>query len=340
MVEPSRISMKKILALGALLLSAAIANCSSSHGSKSKAGDAGAAAGGEPTSEPSAGGGDDTGVVGVAGAPPSSGGGTSSDGDAGQDSGVGQGGEGPGTGSPFSIEGTVYAPAGGDVAGTVVIGCAWIDDGCDDQKSQAVQLSDSGASGDYTLEGLESGPTYLVLFWKDVNESGEVDDDDYVGVVVDESGAARAFTSAAASADGVMAIQEPTVATDVPEELVGDWFVVASSIGVTNGWTFGADGSASNAFTMNSAVCGNGAGTATNSKGSISVDGDELTYSPASGQKTVKPCSGDATTTDYYTSPRHFTWRVGASTTTQGGTALFLTDLANVDPVEAELQKL
>lgn len=319
--------MIRTIALGALLVSAAIVGCSSSDSAPKGEGVGGeapngndAGAGGEATSD--------------AGAPSNPSGGSPDTGEAG---GGGEAGEPSGT---FTVEGTVYAPQGGDVEGTVVIGCAWINDECNEDKSQVAQVSKSGASSAYTLPNLKSGFTYLVLFWKDVNETGDVDDDDYVGVVADESGAARAFTGAAASADSIMSIQQAVVATDVPEELVGDWFTVAPNIGVTNGWTFGADGSANNAFTMNSAVCGGGAGTAINSQGVISVEGDELTFSPTSGQKTVKPCSGDSTTTDYYTNVRHFTWRVGPSTTTQGGTALFLTDLQNTDPVESEFQKL
>lgn len=321
--------MIRKIALGALLVSAAIVNCTSTD-SKPKAGDAGT--GGEaPGGEAPGAGGEAPGNAGVPSSP--SGGSTHT-------GGAGQGGEAGEASGAFSVEGTVYAPPGGDVEGTVVIGCAWLNEECNEDKSQVVQVADRGRSASYTLPNLESGVTYLVLFWKDVNQTGEVDDDDYVGVVADESGAARAFTSAAASADGIMSIQRAVVPTDVPEELVGDWFTVATSIGVTNGWTFGADGSATNAFTMNSAVCGGGAGTAINSQGVISVDGDELTFSPTSGKKTVKPCSGDSTTTDYYTNVRHFTWRVGASTKEQGGTALFLVDQQDTTQTEAEFQRL
>jgi hypothetical protein len=270
-----------------------------------------------------------------AGAPPTSGGGGTASG--GED--AGQGGETAGFSGTFSIEGTVYAPDGGDVEATVVIGCAWIDGSCDDAKSQAVQVSQSGASAPYVLGNLAAGPTYLVLFWNDVNDSGEVDDDDYVGVVADESGAARAFMGAAAGADGIMAVQQEVVATDVPAELVGDWFTVSPSVGVTNEWRFASDGGASNAFTINSSVCGGGAGSAINSQGVIGVDGDELTFSPASGQKTVTSCGGDATTIDYFTSARHFKWRVAPSST-QAGTALYLTDLQDPSETEAEFQKL
>lgn len=325
--------MKKMIALGALLLSAASANCTSGNGSLK---DGGAGAGGEAAGQPSSGGGDAAGDddAGGAGARSSTDGGMT-----GEDDVAGQGGEAAGASGMFSITGTVYAPKGGDVAETVVIGCAWIDESCDDAKSQAVQVSKTGSSGHYALGDLESGLTYLILFWKDVNGTGDVDDGDYVGVVADESGAARAFTSAAAAADGVMLVKQAVVAADVPAELVGDWFTVAPDIGVTNAWTFNADGSASNGFTLNSSVCGGGAGEAINSQGVFSVDGNQLAYAPASGQKTVTPCSGPATTTAYYTSPRQFTWRVGPSTK-QAGTALFLTDQQNPDHTEAEFQKL
>ena len=318
--------MNKIIALGVLILSVALASCSSTD---SASGQPNAGAGGE-AGQSSVVGGDE---AGNAGAPSPSGGSTN------EGEGGGDGGEAGSSASTFSIEGTVHAPTGGGVEGTVVIGCAWLDDGCDDQKSQAVQVTKTGSSAPYAITGLENGLTYLVLFWKDVNESGEVDDGDYVGVVADESGAARAFTSAAAGADGIMAVQQEAVATDIPEELVGSWFVIATGVGVTNEWNFAADGSASNAFTFNSSVCGGGAGTAINSQGVIAVDGARLTYSPASGQKTVVPCSGNATTSAYYTNVRHFTWRVGPSSS-QEGTALYLIDIQNPDQTEAEFQKL
>lgn len=331
--------MKMSLALGAFVILAAAASCSDTD-SKSKNADAGA--GGEAAGQPSATGGDE---ASNAGAPPTSGGVPSSGGDdAGSPaSGGDDAGQGGDAGGPprktFSIEGTVYAPEGGDVEATVVIGCAWIDGGCDEQWSQAVQVSKSGSSGPYALGNLEGGLTYLVLFWKDMNQSGQVDDDDYVGVVADESGAARAFTSAAAGADGIMAVQQQVVASEVPAELVGDWFTVSTSVGITNEWIFAADGSASNGFTLNSSVCGGGAGMAINSQGAISVDGDQLTFQPTSGQKTVKPCSGPATTSDYYTSVRHFSWRTAPSST-QAGTALYLIDLQDPNQTEAEFQKL
>lgn len=320
--------MKKLFVLVSVLLLIAAASCTASE-PQSKGGNAGV--GGEAAGQPSAIGADEPGS---AGAPPSSGGGATSGGDN-----AGQAGEAGGSSGTFSIEGTVHAPKGGDVEGTVVIGCAWLDGGCDEQWSQAVQLSESGQSGPYELESLEGDLTYLVLFWKDMNQSGEVDDDDYVGVVVDESGAARAFTSAATGADGIMAVRQQVVASEVPAELVGDWFTVSTSVGITNEWVFAADGSASNGFTLNSAVCGGGAGTAINSQGAISVDGDQLTFQPTSGQKTVKPCSGPATTSDYYTNVRHFSWRVAPSST-QAGTALYLIDLQDPNQTEAEFQKL
>jgi len=334
--------MKKLLFLGAALLLSATANCNSS-GSKSKY-DGEAGVGGEATGQPSAMGGEASGDPSAMGGEQAAGAGarprpTAGGGAAGGGDDAGQGGEAPDSSGTFSIEGTVYAPAGGEVEGTVVIGCAWLDGGCDDAKSQAIQIGESGASGPYALENLEAGPTYLVLFWKDMNDSGEVDDDDYVGVVADESGAARAFTSAAADADGIMAVQQEVAATAVPAELVGDWFAVSASVGATSEWRFAADGNASSAFTLNSAFCGGGAGTAINSQGVIAVDGDELTFSPASGQKTVKPCSGSSTTTDYFMNVRHLRWRVAASST-QAGTALYLTDLQDPDQIEAEFQKL
>lgn len=255
--------------------------------------------------------------------------------------GAGVGGGGGGSSATFSISGTLNAPPGGDVHDTYVIGCAWINDDCDSNKTVGGQVTATGASTQYELPGLETGVTYFVVFWKDIDNSGTVNDGDFTAVITDANGNARAFTEAASGVSTQMTVKQTVTQTSAPSDLVGVWMVVNTYVGVSNTWTFYSDGSGTNEVILASATCTTG-GVATRAEGSLSVSGDQLTFTPSVSTQTVS-CNGSTTlTSGYYTNVRHFSWRVGASTTQQGGTALFLTnlDLAPADRVETEFQKL
>lgn len=75
-------------------------------------------------------------------------------------------------GGNVSISGTLTAPAGGDVLGSVVVAC--YQNNCQDQRSQQVTVTQSGSSAPYSVSGLESGVSYGLLAFKDVNNNGEV----------------------------------------------------------------------------------------------------------------------------------------------------------------------
>jgi uncharacterized protein (DUF2141 family) len=77
----------------------------------------------------------------------------------------------PGEGA---ISGTVTAPPGADVAGTLVIAC-----GEEDCPAGTV-IETSGNSAAYTIPDVPAGQ-YAVFAWNDVNGSGELDDGDYFG---------------------------------------------------------------------------------------------------------------------------------------------------------------
>lgn len=75
------------------------------------------------------------------------------------------------------------------LGGTVIAGCYAIIVGgaldCDTNKSKTVQLGNLvGKSASYKLSGLSAGD-YIILGWKDVNGSKEVDNGDYLGAYIE-----------------------------------------------------------------------------------------------------------------------------------------------------------
>jgi serine protease len=79
-------------------------------------------------------------------------------------------------------------PPPATIAGTYVFGLYIDQDGnLDETKSTYIRILRDGRSAPYTLRNLSPG-TYLVAAWKDVNENGEVDDGDYLGVYTDAQG--------------------------------------------------------------------------------------------------------------------------------------------------------
>ncbi len=80
-----------------------------------------------------------------------------------------------------TVSGNVFAVAGGDLQAVNVIACLLENDTCSDSRS-VVQAINGGSSAKYQLSNLEAGESYLMLAWKDVNASGEVDEGDELGV--------------------------------------------------------------------------------------------------------------------------------------------------------------
>jgi Carboxypeptidase regulatory-like domain len=68
----------------------------------------------------------------------------------------------------MAISGKVYAPAGKDIAGTVVVACFVQGSGCDESKSKSYNITESGDSASFTLNDL-TRETYLLFASKDTN---------------------------------------------------------------------------------------------------------------------------------------------------------------------------
>ncbi len=82
----------------------------------------------------------------------------------------------------FSISGTLFARAGSSLSSTYVVGCYVINDDCDEQGSEIVQVSSNSSSAAYTLGGLVQNREYLMLAWRDLNKNQEIDKGDELGV--------------------------------------------------------------------------------------------------------------------------------------------------------------
>jgi hypothetical protein len=76
----------------------------------------------------------------------------------------------------IAISGTVYAPAGEDIAGTVVVACFVQGSDCDTSKSKTYEITQSGDSASFSIDGL-TRDTYLLLASKDTN-ANDIDFED------------------------------------------------------------------------------------------------------------------------------------------------------------------
>ena len=72
--------------------------------------------------------------------------------------------------APDGIAGTLTAPAGSDISGTIVGACV----------GESCITATADASGNYSITGLTPGQ-YQIIAWKDVNQSQQIDAGDYVG---------------------------------------------------------------------------------------------------------------------------------------------------------------
>lgn len=85
-------------------------------------------------------------------------------------------------GGPKNIEGTLSAPSGGSVRGSIVAVCP-VEGGrisCDDPRAKQVEVNASGRSAPYKVEGLEDA-SYAVAALRDNDGDGQLGEGDYFG---------------------------------------------------------------------------------------------------------------------------------------------------------------
>ncbi len=80
-----------------------------------------------------------------------------------------------------TISGTVYATPGGSLQGAVVIACLVENDTCSDSRSGAQPINSNAASASFEITNLETAE-HLMLAWRDLNNNGEADAGDEIGV--------------------------------------------------------------------------------------------------------------------------------------------------------------
>jgi hypothetical protein len=70
----------------------------------------------------------------------------------------------------IALAGTVYAPDGEDIAGTVVVACFVRGSDCDEGKTKTFEITESGASASFNITGL-ARESYMLFASKDVNRN-------------------------------------------------------------------------------------------------------------------------------------------------------------------------
>jgi len=138
-----------------------------------------------------------------------------------------------------AIQGTVYAAPNGTVQNSIVIACVVVNDECSATLSKVGVVQGTGPSGKYQLENLGSA-SYLMLAWRDLNGSSDVDAGDEVGVYA-RNGQPTLVTSPAAGIDlrlkpftgdmdallgSAEVVTSPTLATQPSTTLVSDWSTI------------------------------------------------------------------------------------------------------------------
>lgn len=276
---------------------------------------------------------------GTGGGSGSTGGGAGSTGGGSGSTGGGSGSTGGGSGSTFTLSGTATAPSGVNVQGSFAIACAWINDTCDENKSLYAEITGSGQSAPFTIDSLETGLTYFLVLWKDVNGTQDIDDGDYFGVSTNEDGNILAYTETTSAATVTMTLRAPTPQpTAIPPQLVGGWTVyrATSEYGIVNTWTFRSDGTVNNTYSLVYPSCAS-RHTTTEVEGTVAISGADMTFNPATALRTEQQCNAAPMTATALTNVRNFTWRVGTQTAGDGGVALFLKE--DTATAEAEFAK-
>ena len=138
-----------------------------------------------------------------------------------------------------SIQGTVYAVPNGTVSGSTIIACVIVNDECSATLSNVGVVQGSGASGKYLLENLGTD-SYLMLAWRDLNGSSDLDAGDEVGVYA-KNGQPALVKSPAAGIDlrlksftgdmdallgSAEVASSPPQAAQPSKTLVGDWSTI------------------------------------------------------------------------------------------------------------------
>jgi hypothetical protein len=138
-----------------------------------------------------------------------------------------------------SIQGTVYALPGSTVSSAVVIACVVVNDTCSETLSKVGVVQGAGSSGKYQLENL-GADSYLLLAWRDLNGTSDLDAGDEVGVysqngkvVLVKAPASsidmrlKAFTGDADALLGSAEVaSQPQAAPQASGTLLGDWSTV------------------------------------------------------------------------------------------------------------------
>ncbi|MBB6097194.1 hypothetical protein HNR42_000608 [Deinobacterium chartae] len=205
-----------------------------------------------------------------------------------------------------TLEGTLFAPQGGNVKGTVVIACVPDDQGgCDEASSRYTQITASAAKAAFKVP-VQAGTRYGLVAWQDLNGSGAIDDGDAVAALLEgqsfkQLSGPKKGLELCLSVQGAVQTQPQANSTSskgaVPQALLGTW-VQGSSTGVdyynraTGSWAppsgsgalyrFRADGSYDKSVTIQLSQYTCGTQAVSHESGRASFQGREVILTPTS----------------------------------------------------------
>jgi uncharacterized protein (DUF2141 family) len=231
-----------------------------------------------------------------------------------------------------TLRGSVTAPPGQDAEKTIVVACHLTDQGCDEVKSQIIQVTGGGPSVPYELNGLEAGG-YVLVGWRDVNQNETIDEGDLFGAY--SSGGGDPYTAVRPPSVG-LAIpmlplkSQPAAGGTAPSEVVGQWSH-GSSTGVdyynpSNGsWappsgtgallSIAADGSFHFSTMVQSSFYSCTIDAVNFHEGKAAFEGDSLTLYPESSRQKYESSCNPGLNYDHAipNQPIPFRWRIDGS---------------------------
>ena len=261
-----------------------------------------------------------------------------------------------------TISGSVYAPSGGNVNGTIVLLCFVTGETCDESKSEAVTISGNGNRATYTTPNLAAGSYAVFALQGTLDQNNDLTSLDALGVYAQGANNGTTYTTVRPPASGIdvqlLNLSSPDVggnpvstapATAIPTALQAEFFVgspssityynpvtgaFAPTSGTFQSYIFNADGSFVQSSLLQSSFYGCSTAVFIYETGQTQIDGSQMTLNFTGGQiKYTNSCSPEKN----YDRPsklrsQQYTWRIANDPDAPSITYLYLKDAQGNEP--------
>jgi hypothetical protein len=261
-----------------------------------------------------------------------------------------------------TISGTVYAPSGGNINGTIVLLCFVTGETCDESKSEAVTISSNGSSATYITPNLVAGNYAVFALQGQLDQNNDLTSLDTLGVYARGANNGATYTTVRPPASGIdvklLNLSNPDAggnpvspepATAIPTTLQAEFFVgspspttyyspstgaFAPSSGTFQSYVFNADGSFVQSALLQSSFYSCTTAIFIYDTGQTQINGSQMTLNITGGQvKYTNSCSPEKN----YDRPsklrsQQYTWRVANDLDSPSITYLYLKDAQGNEP--------